>query len=280
MKIVLFFIKSYYSVISFFLPKCAAKKAFLLFQKVRVKTNRAREEVYFEKAKKFSILSNKKNVSCYEFGNPEGRIVFLVHGWDSNAGSLTKFAFELSQKSYRVIGFDLPAHGNTIGKYTNLYECKTAFIDLINAVSPKGRFDVISHSFGSAVVSYALSESQLKVGKMVFLTSPNRVDDIFIGFKNMINLGDKSYQMMVEKANEVLSEDLSQVNVEDKLKLVSFKGVLLIHDKMDKMLPYSNSIAIKNAVPKVELETYEKIGHYHMLWNDDVLKRAIKYIAE
>ena len=65
-----------------------------------------------------------EDLHCYEFGNPNENLVFLVHGWDSNAGSLSRFETELASNNYRIISFDLPAHTNTKETHTNLYICK------------------------------------------------------------------------------------------------------------------------------------------------------------
>ena len=50
--------------------------------------------------------------------NPE-KLVFLLHGWESNAGSLSKIAFSLSKNNYRVISFDLPGHANYKSNYND-----------------------------------------------------------------------------------------------------------------------------------------------------------------
>jgi len=53
--------------------------------------------------------------------------VILVHGWDSNAGSMSKIAEALVKKNKRVIAFNLPGHAFSKSSSTNLIECKDAF---------------------------------------------------------------------------------------------------------------------------------------------------------
>jgi pimeloyl-ACP methyl ester carboxylesterase len=73
---------------------------------------------------------------------------------------------------------------------------------------------------------------------------------------------------------------METLKIEDKLKLIKFKHLWLIHDKYDKVIPYKNSIQIQNAVPNSTLITFEHIGHYRMLWNKEVIETVIKCIAE
>lgn len=70
-------------------PAMSGKLAFMLFQKVRKKDIRTREQNFYKKARHFRIPMPSEDLNCYEMGNPGGELVFLVHGWDSNAGSLS-----------------------------------------------------------------------------------------------------------------------------------------------------------------------------------------------
>ena len=110
MNIQLNIVRLYFKLISLFAPKFAGSKAFKLFQKVRVKSIRKREEDFYTKASHFKVTSFKEDINCYELGASNSDIVFLLHGWESNAGSLSKFAYQLAENNYRVISFDLPGH--------------------------------------------------------------------------------------------------------------------------------------------------------------------------
>ena len=147
----IYILKLYFKSFSFLLPRYAGLKAFKLFQKVRIKTIRKREEKFFNEAHKFKVIWSKEDLLCYEIGSKNKKLVFLIHGWESNSGSLSKFAFELSKNNYRVISFDLPGHSKYKSNYTNLLECREAFKNLLEYIKPDKPFSVLSHSFGSAV---------------------------------------------------------------------------------------------------------------------------------
>lgn len=252
--------------------------AFNLFQKVRKKVISKREISFYEKARHFRIPLPKEDLHCYEFGNPKGELIFLVHGWGSNAGSLSKFAFELEERNYRVISFDLPAHANSKSEYTNLYECKEAFKKLIQFMNPQEPFTIISHSFGSAMTAYTMAELDYSVDKFVFLTTPNSLLDIFTSFKTFIGITDKTFSFMLKNINKLLKEDIHDISVEEKLKHISFTKLLLVHDKKDKILPFKNSEEVLRSTDNTELKSYERIGHYRMLWNEEVLNDTLSFI--
>lgn len=264
-------IQTYFSIYSVVAPKMAARSSFKVFQKVRKKSIRPREAFFFDKTTKATLAYDSDTVDYYTLGNPAHPLVFLVHGWDSNAGSLSKIADKLLEMDRYVIALNLPGHAFSKKSSTNLLECKQAFKALLTAINPTEPFSVISHSFGSGVAAFALSETDYKVENLIFLTNPNRVEHIFEAFKDMIHLGPKAYTALLQLVEFKLGETIADVSVENKLKKVDFKSLVLIHDKYDKVLSYEHSVEVKKAFPAAEIVTFEKIGHYKMLWNEEVI---------
>jgi len=280
MKLYLKIIKIYYKIVSNISPKLGGKMAFNLFQKVQKKDIREREELFYKEARHFKVPFLKTDLLCYELGDVTGELVFLVHGWDSNAGSLSKFAFELASRNYRVISFDLPGHAKSIATTTNLHDCKEGFQSLLEFINPQKPFTVIAHSFGSAVTTYTMSKLKYKIDKFVFLTTPNSLLDVFRDFKNFIGITDSSFEHMIRNAENLIHEDLVSVNVGKRLKNISFTKLLLVHDENDKIIPFENSKAVLAANHEnSELKAYSNIGHYRMLWNEEVLEDTLSFVT-
>ena len=274
-------LRYYFSFLSTIFPKYASLKAFKLFQKVKNKSIRDREKDFYKKAKHFKVSSNVADILCYDLCPENKKLVFLLHGWESNAGSLSKIAFSLSKNNYRVISFDLPGHANYKSNYTNIYECKEAFKLVLKFINPKEPFNVIAHSFGSAVTTYALSKEKYIIDHMIFLTSPNYMLDIFKDFKNLIKLSDTSFSLLINMAQKVLNREIKDLNIEEEINSISFSKLLLIHDQYDKIIPFENSqnIALKNKT-KTKLIKHQNIGHYKMLWNDNVIENILKFLKK
>jgi pimeloyl-ACP methyl ester carboxylesterase len=173
----------------------------------------------------------------------------------------------------------LPGHAKYQSNYTNLIECSEAFSKVIEYIKPDKPFSVISHSFGSAVCTYTLSKLNYKLDKLVFLTSPNSILEIFKDFKNLIGLSNHSFTYFLQKANLLANEEIKNINIDEKLKLIDFSKLLLIHDEYDKIIPFKNSEEIlKMNSENTRLIKYSKIGHYKMLWNDKVLGDTVNFL--
>lgn len=264
-------LKIFFQSLSIISPRLAANIAFELFKKVRKKDIREREKPFYEKALRYDITFNPEKIHTYSFGNPKHDCVVLIHGWDSNAGSMSKFVEPLLAKKKYVLCLNLPAHAHYKSNKTNILECKEAVKTLLNSLPDLKNTSIISHSFGSAVTGYALSEIPKSINKLMFLTSPNKMDVIFIEFKNIIGLGNKAYQLLVNKASGLLKENLETFYIHDKLKASTFNELNIFHDVNDKIISIKNSILMAEKIPNSKLKTYENIGHYRMLWNDTLV---------
>jgi pimeloyl-ACP methyl ester carboxylesterase len=281
--LILSLLRFYYSLYSVISPRRAGAKAFRLFQKTRKLPFKKAEQEFYNQAHTFTITHPKENLHAYETGNPEGKLVVLVHGWESNAGSMGAIARVLATEGYRVVALDLPAHGKSILRYANLHICREALRALIFHLNPAKPFSIVSHSFGSAVSTYALSGSSYEVDHFIMLTSPNRLIDIFNEFKNMIGLGSKAFQHLLNKAESILNERVEALTVEDKARDMRVKEITILHDINDKVLPYTNSLRLGSKLPQAELITLKDVGHYRMLWNADVISRiqtALKSVVK
>lgn len=274
----LMMVKTYFGLSSILAPEKTGKKSFELFQKVRKKSVREREQLFFKEARAFKVHAENEPIDCFELGNPNGPLVFLVHGWDSNAGSLSKLSTKFAEANYRVITFNLPGHAFYRSSSTNLLECKIAFEAVLDFVKPTAPFSVVSHSFGSAVVANGLANTDYEVDKLVFLTNPNRVEDIFIEFKEIIGLRKKAYKSLVKHTTKILGAPINTLDVTTNLGKIDFDRLLMIHDKHDAVLPYQNSFDINSEILNAQLISFEKIGHYKMLWNDEVVGRTLAFV--
>jgi pimeloyl-ACP methyl ester carboxylesterase len=271
-------IKIYFTILSSISPKLAAQFAFNVFQKVRKKDIRDREKGFFIDAEKRKLNFKKEDLDVFEFGTDSKDLVILIHGWDSNAGCMYGFVDELLEKKKRIISINLPAHGNYKAGKTNFNECKDALKTLLANLPEYDNLSIIAHSFGSGITTYALSELEVKIDKLIFLTSHNIIEDIFTDFKKTIGLNNKSYKLLKQKADQVLGEPLTELIMEEKLKKFEFNHLHLIHDINDKIIPYSNAISMNKAIKNSTITSFENIGHYRMLWNSEIISKSVSYL--
>lgn len=277
-KIALLLIKLYFTVVSRLFTNLAAKQALELFQKPTRRAYKPNEIDFYNKAKHFKVDYEEEELDAYEIGSENDNLVFIVHGWGSNIGRLSKIAFRLVEEGYRVVGINFPAHGNSKLTKTNMVFSKNAFVSLVKQINPKKPFSIVSHSFGSSVSALAMKEMGLKINNLVFLTSANKTSEIFLDFKKLINLSDKSFKKLLKISEDVVKIDFMKLYVEDILVDVMYDKMIVIHDKFDKMLPYHYATEIAENARNCELMTLENKGHSGMLFESEVIEKVVNFL--
>jgi len=271
-------IRFYFKTLSLAAPTLAGKQAFSFFQRTNKNVIRKNERQFYNLSRHFRISHYKEDIDCYELGDPKNPLVLLVHGWDSNAGSMAAIAFQLVEQGYYVVAFNLPAHGFSKLKRVNLKICREYFLAVVEKMYPDKPFSVIAHSFGSAVATFSLANSRFEVNKLILLTNPNKFIEVLRGYQSFIKLSDKAFNVTLDMAEKLIGQPAADLNIEDMSNRINYDNLLLIHDRSDKVLSYQNSIAVKDKWKNSELVTLENIGHYKMLWNEHVIHSIMRFI--
>ena len=273
MKFYLQLIRLYFQSLTQISPETAGRQALKLFQRTMKRPIRLREQAFYEQAKAIIVPHESEDIVAYETGNSYGPLVFLVHGWDGNAGQMAPIAQQLGKQGYRVISFDLPAHGKSKLKYTNLRKMSQALHSVIAQIDPTEPFSVVAHSFGSAVSIYSLTQDRYDIDKLVLLTSPDKFEPIFMEFAQTIGLNKKAYQIMVNGISKIVRQPAGQMHLSEMCRQIPVRQFTMMHDRHDKVLPFRNAALFAAANPECELIALENVGHYRMLWNEEVLQR-------
>ena len=263
------------------MPDLTARVALRLFQRTFSgrKRFRKREMTFYENVKYFKVYNEHEDVRVYEMGDPNNPIALLVHGWNSNAGSMQAIAKDLVEEGYYVLVPDLPAHGHSGLTHTNLIECSEALRNILLRLNMNNDLTIVTHSFGSAVLSHCLSTGHFKVSKIIFLSVHNRLLDIFEEYADYISISKKSYDRMIMHAQKIFRIPLEQFTVDHMLNKVKADQIAIIHDEHDKIIPFNNALALASSHPSIRLFSISKTGHYRMLTNNDVLKTITNYLS-
>lgn len=273
-KLIGFYLKALQLISS----KFAGKQAFEIFQLTQRKTIREREKNFYDAFETIILEDEKESFPVITNNLDSDQKVVLVHGWNSNLAALQEVAKALNNAGIRFYAFNLPAHGKSKLKKTNLFACKERFKRVVECIDDKSNLSFVSHSFGSAVTAYGLSELDVDAKKMVFLTVPESIEMMFSELAQMFGLNDATLNEVYAIASKLVKEDVKNVTVQHKLEKVNYNDLLLIHDKHDRVIPYSNSENVLASAHHSRLIPFENIGHYRMLTNPEVIKNTMDFV--
>lgn len=278
MNLVLKLVKFRFRVLSIVAPKIAAKKALKIFQKPHFQKIREREKNFLNNANIIRVKHDPEDIIIYEMGDKAGKPVLMVHGWDSNPGSLSGIAEELAKSGFHIYSLNVPAHGISEQKVTNMLDVSLIIVEILRQLEKYNSISIVTHSFGSGAVSFALEINQKKVDNLVFVTSPDKLIDIFKDFANTIGLNKKAYKMMIELTENRFDKKFDDMEISKALTNVMFDKLLLVHDKEDKVLPFENIKRINRKNPKSEIFATEGKGHYRILWDEEIISKIVNFL--
>jgi pimeloyl-ACP methyl ester carboxylesterase len=268
------FYQSYLKFLSFLSPTLASNIAFKLFCTPINKKLRDREIAVLNRAQSEEIKFENTYIKKYTWGNGT-KTALLVHGWESNAGSLGAFVKLLTENNYKVIAFDCPAHGQSGGKQTTLFRNSDAALLICNQI---GNIDVaITHSFGSVVLMNAiLHNKSLSLKKLIMITTPNAMQKAFDDFYHLLNINNHVKKLIEEKVEKMYHVKIKDMTASTLCHKIHLDHVMIIHDKQDKVIPYHNAETVAKSLKNCLLVPIENAGHYKILWD----KRVIEMVKD
>jgi pimeloyl-ACP methyl ester carboxylesterase len=214
------------------------------------------------------------NYTYYVFGE-DGDVVLFVHGWAGRGTQFGNYVNAMIGLGYRVVLFDGPAHGANSQIETDLKEFSGA---IINCQSEFGELAaVVGHSFGGSATGLALHMG-LRTRKAVLMATPANLQRVFDVFSRTLGLSRKAknYFTNLVKLRIGLSEtEASIVSLAPQMKI----PVLVVHDPRDKEVNYKSAEEIKALWPGATLYAPERVGHYRLLKDVQVIKKVVEFIV-
>ena len=250
-------------------PKFAAKQVYKVMSNPRIKKLRDFEEEILAKAAQERITFKKFEIQLYKWGNPNDKTVFMVHGWEGQAGNFGALVDILLAKNYYIVAFDAPSHGKSTKGNTNMFEFGELLKSLFQTYQPQ---TIISHSFGSVMTLMTLSENQnMPIEQWILVTTPHNFKDRIEDVKKMVGFSDKTMAIVVDKLESDTGQKLDNMNMEyygDKVAHI--KEIIIVHSKSDTIIPIESARITHQNIPHSELIELDNLGHYRILWSDEL----------
>lgn len=276
---VLKLVRLLFGSLGYVFPKLAGRVAYRLFSTPRVRARHRASDPVLESARLFEFLYGKQILKGYEWGAGT-RTVLLVHGWESRGTALRSFVPALLERGFRVVAFDGPAHGHSGGKRTNLLHFGGAVRAVLNQVG--GAYGVITHSFGGASTVFALSnlDTRLQVEKLVLIGAPSHMGKVLNDATHTLNLPAPAARQFFRYLEKKVKFPVRLANVSAASGRFRVKQALIVHDKQDAVVPFSEALATFEAWDNARLLACDGYGHYRLMKNPDVVRKVAEFIGE
>lgn len=215
-------------------------------------------------------------VAIYRWGN-SGPAVLFIHGWSGRGSQVAAFVAPLLEAGCRVIAVDLPGHGETPGKQTNILECAAVLQSLEGRYGPLHA--VITHSFGGMVLGYALRQG-VQVQRVVMISAPSDVEFLIDSFAATLSFHPAVtadlWRRLDQRFETGFNERISTVR--------NFAGRtlpgLVIHDAQDSSVPLTEGERIAAAWSGAAFMRTDGLGHGRILRDSTVVQAVTGFITQ
>jgi pimeloyl-ACP methyl ester carboxylesterase len=208
---------------------------------------------------------------------PPGPVALLVHGWGGHARQLLPLAEALARQGWRPILLEMPAHGGSAGRTSNLPQFARAIDYAVGRLQHEGHTIglLAAHSLGANAAAYAASRG-LAVGKLVLLAPPASPRAYTRYFAQVFGLSEATraaMQQRIEAREGVLMRQFEPRAVAPRLRLPA----LVVHDRGDRINAFADGQAYAGAIQGAQLLATEGLGHRRILADEGVIARILAF---
>ncbi len=252
--------------------KYAAAKALSLFATPRKGDINQKQASFLNSAKKEQLDYNGFSIRTYQW-NGNNKTVLLSHGWESNTARWKNLIELLQAQNYNVIALDAPAHGESESKKFNA----VLYSEFINVVCKRFNPEIIiGHSVGGMASVFFQHKYQMEsLKKLVLLGAPSEFKAILKNYTDMLSYNSKVIKSLDTLIEKSFGAPPSSFSTAKYCQSIDVEG-LIIHDKKDRIIPYSDAELIHNSFKNSKL--IFTTGYGHSLNNDQVYNHIIEFI--
>jgi pimeloyl-ACP methyl ester carboxylesterase len=205
---------------------------------------------------------------------PHAPVALLVHGWGGHARQLLPLADSLAQQGLRPVLLEMPAHGLSAGRRSNLPQFARAIDYAVSRLQQEGQSlrVLVAHSLGANAAAYAVSRGAA-VQRLVLLAPPASPRAYTRYFAQVFGLSEATRAAMQERIEEregILMQNFEPRAVAPRIQVAT----LVVHDRGDGINAFADGQAYAHAIQGAQLVATEGLGHRRILQDPQVLARV------
>ncbi len=276
MPLALHLVRWYFRIVGRLLPGVAARKAYKLW----FRTHRFKEplrEIRWLKDATQDVIEHPYGPLAVSRWGEDGPTILLVHGWNGRGSQMGAFAAPLVEAGYRVVTYDLPAHGRSPGDNTNVFKAIETLEAVAETYGPI--YGIIGHSFGGMVTTLALKEA-LSANRVVCIGTPSSLHWLLERFTKILAIP----KTTLTRLNQMIVRDFSN-DIWDRVSLLSVTKelstpALIIHDELDLDVDWKEAEAIATSWHGARFMKTSGLGHRRILRDPDVVAAVVSFMDE
>jgi len=224
----------------------------------------------------FSIPFRGGRLQAWGFDGAGPRVL-LVHGWGGRGGQLASLVEPLRAAGFSPVVIDGPGHGRSSGRLASV----PLFAEAIEHTARHlgGVRAVVGHSMGAASGAFALSRG-LELDALVLIGAPRSPRLFLDGLSELLRLRPPVREAVAERLRRRFGVKVEDLELDLLAAGFSRTAALVVHDRDDASVPWSDGAAIAEAWPGGRMLTTEGLGHHRILRAPHVADAVAGFLAD
>lgn len=231
----------------------------------------AREAAWLAGTEPFVVDVDGRAIRGFAAG--DGPTVLLVHGWGERASRLGAFVGPLVERGFRVVGVDLPSHGDSDDGPATIPD----LADAVRAVARHlGGVDaVVAHSIGGPATFIAL-RGGLEVQALALITPAVRLAHAVTSFGQLFRVPPKAIVALRHRIERRFGADVWDEYAADRNP--PDVPAIIVSDRDDPQVATADHELLAAAWPDAQLVTTEGLGHTRVLRDPAVTGAVVWFL--
>lgn len=227
----------------------------------------------FGTARRLAIEVDGRPVAAWRWGH--GPTVLLLHGWSGWGGQMAAFVEPLLARGFSVVAIDAPGHGASGRRRSSAPQFAAAVRAVAARTGPLT--GLVAHSLGAAGATLALTTGSA-VGRLVLLAPAANPPAWIPPFAARLGLSERSIARLRAHSERRIGLSWDDLHVPTLLGRES-TPLLVIHDRDDREVPWSDGAAIAAARVDAEFLTTTGLGHVRLLRDSGVVEAVADFLS-
>ncbi|WP_433548672.1 alpha/beta fold hydrolase [Streptomyces sp. CA-294286] len=232
-------------------------------------------KAFLNRCRSRTIKVNGRFYKYFQSGS--GPTVLLVHGLHANLGSMVALAEELLGQGYRVVLFDVTAHGEALGATADPVEIRALMRGMYDRIT--GLHAVVGHSLGALWALSAWHEG-LRAKALITIASPSSMLFIAEKFAELNNLTASQSNELQGQLQGCFGADLwTAFSPLEAVRAIDVPG-LVIHGSADEYVPPGHAAELHAGWTRARLELIEGAEHFEIMETPQVRSIVSAFLRE
>ncbi|HLZ45394.1 MAG TPA: alpha/beta fold hydrolase [Gemmatimonadales bacterium] len=232
---------------------------------------------------RFTLRVEGRRVVAWHWGDLRNTpIVYLSHGWASRGSRLAAFTEPLLAAGYGVVTYDVPGNGASARGMTSMPDyARTLLAVAAHTSNGRAPHAIIAHSMGCSGTALALAWG-LDVGRLAFLAPAADPPAWAEPFARALDLRPAVLDRLrarSERRLRVRWDELHVCDIAQRLPAPRRPPLLIVHDKSDETVAWTDGAAIAAAWPNARLITTDGLGHRGVTQDDAVVRQVVEFVT-